>query len=156
MPVERPRRDQLTRCAEHYGFHMGEAGPASFAGLIGGTLESYDAVEELYASRAPVAPAERPHRRVPAGDNPLGAWYVQPGLRLGADGPLAGRRVVTKGNITVAGPGGYLRGDHRFSARGSPVHDAACGVFILSCRHLRRRSYGPAPWMPARAATLKR
>jgi amidase len=103
VPVERPNRDQLSRIADHYGFHLDEEALTSFGGLIDSSLRSYDAVDELYRAIAPEVPTDRPYQIVASEDNVLGAWYAKSDISRGIDGPLAGRRVVIKDNVAVAG-----------------------------------------------------
>ena len=75
---------------------------ASMQDLFG----SWDVVEALYAETAP-APPDRAWRQPPAGENPLGAWYVKAEITEtppgGGNGLLTGRTVVVKDNISVAG-----------------------------------------------------
>ncbi len=103
MPITPPDGDdELRRIAQRYGFHLSEQDLASFRGLASTLLASYDEVERLHEASLPEPPA-RPHRRPPAAENELGAWYVTTGIQASDDGPLAGRRVAVKDNIAVAG-----------------------------------------------------
>ena len=103
MVVRPPSRDELAAIARGYGMHLSEEDLGSFEPMAAGLLSSYETVEELYAASAPRPPADRPWTRPEPADNPLGAWYVRTEIRERPDGPLAGRRVVVKDNIEVAG-----------------------------------------------------
>jgi amidase len=81
---------------------MSEADLASWEPLVGASMTSYEAVEELYEATAPAMP-ERAWDRPDDADNPLGAWYVRTGISETDEGPLAGYRVAVKDNTAVAG-----------------------------------------------------
>jgi amidase len=103
MAVRPPSKDELAAIARGYGMKLSDQDLDSFGALIAGALASYDAVEDLYAADAPVAPTDRTWTRPDAASNPLGAWYVRTGIRDRDDGPLAGRTVAIKDNTEVAG-----------------------------------------------------
>ncbi|GBE67957.1 amidase [Mycobacterium sp. MFM001] len=81
--------------------HFDDDALAEFTAMAGYSLAAYDAVNELYDDIARPQIPERAYEF--PGDNPLGAWYVTTEIRSGADGPLSGRRIAVKDNITVAG-----------------------------------------------------
>lgn len=102
MPLTPPNPDELARLSEHYGFGMDADELAEYSGFVSGVLEHWDAVEQLYAERAPAAP-QRDWQTPAEADNPLNAWYVTTDITETADGPLAGRTVAIKDNTAVAG-----------------------------------------------------
>jgi amidase len=102
MAMTPPTSDDLTEIAERYRFGLGADDVESFRGIIAGALASYDAVERMYAGSLPEMPTRR-HQWPDPDENQLGAWYVTTEIKGADDGPLAGRRVVVKDNIAVAG-----------------------------------------------------
>src|SRR3954452_2697727 len=103
MAVPRPDRDDVAELARAYGLQHTDAELDTYALLVAGSLDAYDAVEELYASIRPEPPADRPVSWPDPADNPLGAWYVRTEVHGADDGPLAGRTVAIKDNTAVAG-----------------------------------------------------
>lgn len=102
MTVIRPNDDAIGSAANRYGLHLDAATRQEFAGLVDGALGSYDVVDDLYADESFSAPS-RDHATPDASDNPLGAWYVTTSISTATGGPLTGRRVAIKDNVTVAG-----------------------------------------------------
>jgi amidase len=101
MPVPVPDAARLTTLSQDYGFGLSAAEIAEFAPAVEATLASSEVVELLYAKTVPPMP-ERAWRE---GKHPLGAWYVQTEISDpdASDGPLSGRTVAIKDNVTVAG-----------------------------------------------------
>src|SRR5919206_1585384 len=103
MAASRPDRDDVAALARSYGMQHSDAELDTYALLVAGAFDSYDAVEELYAGIAPQPRTDRSSSRPDDADNPLGAWYVRTDIRGADHGPLAGRTVAIKDNIEVAG-----------------------------------------------------
>jgi amidase len=101
MAVPRPSTADISSAAKHFDLHLDADTLAQFTAIAGYTMTSYDVVDELYDEIARPQVPERAYRF--PDDNPLGAWYVTAEIASGADGPLSGRRVAIKDNITVAG-----------------------------------------------------
>src|SRR5262249_49217819 len=105
MPVTPPSHDDLARIAGRYGIPMAAGDLESYAGMISVMLGSYETVQRLYEQRL-AEPPQRAWQRPDKADNPLGAWYVTTSITddgAAAGGPLAGRTVAVKDNISVAG-----------------------------------------------------
>src|SRR3954470_21370193 len=103
MAVPRPDRDDVAALARSYGLQHTDAELDTYALLVAGSFDAYEAVEQLYAAIKPEPPADRPVTWPDEADNPLGAWYVQTEIHGAEDGPLAGRTVAIKDNTAVAG-----------------------------------------------------
>ncbi|KAF1020800.1 MAG: Amidase [Paracidovorax wautersii] len=103
MTLIRPTLDQLAASAESVGIVLERETLAQYAQILEATFRDYDEVDRL----APEQPAVRYPRTpgtVPAAhDNPLGAWHVQTRIEGAASGPLAGKTVVLKDNMCLAG-----------------------------------------------------
>src|SRR3954467_8702630 len=103
MAVPRPDRDDVAALARAYGLQHTDAELDTYALLVAGSLDAYDAVEELYAAIRPEPPADRPVTWPETADNLLGAWYVRTEVHGAEGGPLTGRTVAIKDNTAVAG-----------------------------------------------------
>ena len=103
MPVPRPTPAQLRQVASDLHFHLSDADVDSFLALIDSAIGAYDRLaavpDELPLVRYPRSPGVRPA----AGENPYNAWYVQTAIRGARRGKLAGKRIVIKDNVCVAG-----------------------------------------------------
>jgi amidase len=97
MAVPPPDLARLAELGADLG--LSDAELAEFAPAVTATFASSDAVEALYRRSAPTAPT----RDWQAGEHPLNAWAVTTEIRGAADGPLAGRTVAIKDNVSVAG-----------------------------------------------------
>lgn len=103
MTASRPSAADIDAAAEHFGFHLDPQSREDFLAIVGATMRSYAAVDDLYNRLARPQTPERGYHFPEPEQNPLGAWYVTAEIRSGAEGPLAGRPVAIKDNIAVAG-----------------------------------------------------
>jgi amidase len=102
MTITPPSRDDLAAIADRYRLGLSPQDAQAFVPIGTGALASYEAVERMYAGRLP-QPPERSYRWPAPAGNELGAWYVTSQITGAGDGPLAGRRIAIKDNISVAG-----------------------------------------------------
>ncbi|ABM10653.1 amidase [Paenarthrobacter aurescens] len=102
MSIQPPDLAAFAKAAVDGELGIKESDLAAYHAAAEGLLGSWRTVEELYSEIAPIAP-KRSWSRPAAGDNGLGAWSVQTQLQEVSSGPLAGRTVVIKDNVSVAG-----------------------------------------------------
>lgn len=101
--VQPPTNEHLQELAERFGLRLDEDAANSFRGLVEGTLGSYRRLDQLVEPELPVRYPRSRSRRPEPEKNPLGAWYQQCSIEGASDGPLAGKRIVVKDNVCVAG-----------------------------------------------------
>lgn len=101
MSLTPPTRGDIERIASASGLGIAETDIDTYHAATTGLLGSWDVVAALYDEVA----APRPPQRAWAEpvDDELGAWYVTTDLPPTGDGPLSGRRVAIKDNVSVAG-----------------------------------------------------
>jgi amidase len=102
MALERPNPDTLERLASQFGFVLTPESAEAFIELADVSLAAYELVDREWAGRAPIT-AARHWRRATADENPFGAWGAIADIREAQTGALAGKRVVIKNNVSVAG-----------------------------------------------------
>jgi amidase len=106
MPIAPPTAQDVRRLARALNFELddeeAELFAASIAGLVG-NLDAGDDIEEDNPLRIDPREAKRGGKRPEGDENRFGAWAWKISLRSGAAGPLAGKRVVLKDNISLAG-----------------------------------------------------
>ena len=101
--VKVPTAEQLREISASYNLNLSDADVASFLGLAEGAMASYRRLDELVEPAPEVKyPRSGAYRPEPE-DKPLGAWYWKCRIRGSGGGPLAGKRVVIKDNVCVAG-----------------------------------------------------
>jgi amidase len=84
-------------------FSMSDADLVEFMNAMAGSFADYDLVDGLEEDLPAVKYARPAARRSEAGEDPLNAWYVKAEIRGAPTGKLAGKTVVIKDNIAVAG-----------------------------------------------------
>jgi len=103
MPVTRPTVAQVRALADDLGFTLSDADAQSFLGLMGGSFAAYDAVaampDHVPAVRYPRTPGYRPE----GAENRYNAWYVKTTVKGTQTGKLAGKTIVLKDNVCLAG-----------------------------------------------------
>lgn len=98
-----PSVAELRSSAAALHFELSDAELEEFALFTAPLAGDYALVESLPDPRLPVKYPREPGGRPPAGDNPLNAWYWKSTIRGAPRGKLAGKRIVVKDNICVAG-----------------------------------------------------
>lgn len=102
MTLDAPSTERLASLAAHFNLNLDEADLVSFQALVLANLASYDRVGELFEPTAPDLSRDGGSEPSPS-DNPLGAWARVASIRTSGVGALAGKRVVIKDNVAVAG-----------------------------------------------------
>jgi amidase len=103
MTVKRPTLSQLGDIVAGFGMTLSDDKLARFLALMEGTFQAYDQVDALPDNLPPVDYPRTPGYRPPPSENPLNAWYIKTEVRGAPRGPLAGKRVVLKDNVCLAG-----------------------------------------------------
>ena len=103
MSVRQPTIDELAGIGRAYGLNLTNEDLESFSGLIAPMLESYDRLDQLPEPTLPVMYPRNPGHRPKPEDNPLGAWYWRSEIKGAGSGLLAGKTIVIKDNVSVAG-----------------------------------------------------
>jgi amidase len=103
MPFRPPTRSEIEAIGQEFGLNFDAEDIERYrelaTPLIAGTAVLDTTPEELPVVRYPRTPGRFPT----AEENPLGAWYVKSRVEGASEGPLAGREVVLKDNVMLAG-----------------------------------------------------
>jgi len=103
MSVQMPTLEQMRMIARQCGLSLDDADIESFRTLFRDHIEAYKLLasmpDELPTVKYPRTPGQRP----PSQDNKHNAWYRKTSVRGAAKGKLAGRTIVLKDNIMLAG-----------------------------------------------------
>ncbi|MBY5494233.1 amidase [Rhizobium leguminosarum] len=100
--LEKPTNEDLQRIAAANGFAISEDDTVAFARSIENSLASYLVIEELSGENTTHLNRDK-GRRPTAAENKFGAWAWTCSIRTATDGPLAGKKIAIKDNISVAG-----------------------------------------------------
>jgi amidase len=103
VPIKRPTLEELADIADYYNLSVTPEDLESFQGLMEPSLASYSRLDALTEPSLPVKYPRSPGYRPDPQDNPLGAWYWRSEIRGAPGGLLAGKTVVVKDNVCVAG-----------------------------------------------------
>ncbi len=103
MRVRPPSLDTLAAIAESYGMELSEEDLDSFQDLIAPIMASYERLDQLPEPSLPVKYPRTPGHRPSPQDNPLNAWYWRSEIKGASEGPLAGKTIAIKDNVSVAG-----------------------------------------------------
>jgi amidase len=101
VTVRRPTRTELADLNGRLGLGIAEDLLDEFVDAVDEALTAHDWLDAI---DEPAPQATRAHGHHPAeADNPLGAWYWKTSISKDVEGPLAGKTLVVKDNICVAG-----------------------------------------------------
>lgn len=128
--MKNPKIKDFEEIAHRLGWQLSDQELGEYYRALEPTFDGYRELENLSQREQPVVTGVREGHFVDPQDNPLGAWYWK-GEIMGAEtGPLAGKRLVIKDNVAVAGMplsnGTSLMADFR------PSEDATVVQRILS------------------------
>ena len=101
--VKRPTHDQMKEIVSSLHMSMSDPEIAEYLEVMEGPMQAYDRLQELPDNLPPVRYPRTPGYRPGAAENSLNAWAVKSEVRGAAYGPLAGKRVVLKDNVCLAG-----------------------------------------------------
>ena len=103
MTVKRPTAEQLRAVAEDLGMAMSDADIASYLAIMQSNFAAYDVIaampDYLPTVKYPRTPGYKPEGE----ENKYNAWYVKTTVRGASAGKLAGKTVVLKDNVCLAG-----------------------------------------------------
>ena len=103
MTVLRPSVAQIQAMADSLGFSFDAGDAAAFGRMMESTLQAYDVVDRLPDDVPPVHYPRTPGYRPGGDENPYNAWARKVVVNGRPTGPLAGKRVVLKDSICLAG-----------------------------------------------------
>lgn len=168
MTFKYPTQPQLRGIVQQLHMTMGDQELDDYLQLLEGTMQAYDVVDRLPDYLPPVKYPRALGTRPPAEENKLNGWYVKTEIRGAANGLLAGKRVVLKDNICLAGVQmmngsstleGYVPDidatvvTRILDAGGTIVGKSHCEGFCLSAgSHTNATGYVHNPWRMGHSA----
>jgi hypothetical protein len=103
MAIKRPTLDQLQDVALSLGIHLSPEQAGVYDKLLQANFDAYDVVDAM-PDYVPRVSYPRTPGYFPAGEeNKYGAWYVKTTIKGKPEGKLAGKTVVLKDNVCLAG-----------------------------------------------------
>src|SRR5471030_1564831 len=103
MTIKRATLDQLKSVAEDLGIPLSDERAAEFLALMQGSFDAYDVIEAMPDFKPAVKYPRTPGYRPEGDENKYNAWYVKTTIKGASGGKLAGKTVVVKDNVCVAG-----------------------------------------------------
>ncbi len=103
MSVERPTFAQLQAIVTSLGMDLPPEKIEQFRGLMDGAVAAYSIVDALPDEKPRVTYPRTPGYQPLPEENEYNAWYVKSEVRGADSGPLAGKTVVLKDNVCLAG-----------------------------------------------------
>jgi amidase len=101
--VRTPTIEEILDIADAYGMSISVEEAESYQGMMAGTIKSYHRLDDLPEPKLPVKYPRATGRRATPEENPYNAWYWKSEVKGKSRGPLAGKTVVLKDNICLAG-----------------------------------------------------
>jgi amidase len=101
--VKRPTLEQMKEIVASLHMSMSDGEISEYLEVMEGTFLAYDRLQQLPDNLPPVRYPRTPGHRPGAAENPLNAWAVKTEVRGAPYGPLAGKRIVLKDNVCLAG-----------------------------------------------------
>ncbi len=101
--VKRPSLEQMKDIVSSLHMSMSDREIGEYMEVMEATFQAYDRLQQLPDNLPPVRYPRTPGYRPGATENPLNAWAVKSEVRGAPYGPLAGKRVVLKDNVCLAG-----------------------------------------------------
>ncbi|HWL26750.1 MAG TPA: amidase [Ureibacillus sp.] len=103
MAIKRPTIEQLKKIAEGFNLNLTNNDLASYQKLIEGTLESYNRLNQIGEPSLPVKYPRTSGYRPNSEENLYNAWYWKTSVKGNSIGNLAGKKIVLKDNVSLAG-----------------------------------------------------
>lgn len=104
MPVRGPTHEQLEDIADDLYMSMSSEELEFFGGVIDGLISgAYEVVEQMPDYIPEVTYPRTPGYKPTGEENKYNAWYVKSEIKGAAEGPLAGKTIVLKDNVQLAG-----------------------------------------------------
>ena len=103
MAFEAPTQEEMSTVARQLGLKLSESDLAEFREIMGDAFAAYEAVDAMPDYLPEVRYPREAGYRPEGEENRYGAWYVKTSIQGAESGPLAGRSVVVKDNVCVAG-----------------------------------------------------
>ena len=103
MSARRPTHAQLKSIVNGFHMNMSDQRIGEFLSVMDGMIGAYDTVDARPDYLPPVDYPRTAGYRPTAEENPLNAWYVKTEVRGAPRGSLAGKKVVLKDNVCLAG-----------------------------------------------------
>ncbi|MDF1721791.1 MAG: amidase [Minwuia sp.] len=103
MTVQRPTLKQMRSIVEDFGMNMSDGRIQEFMDLMEPNMQAYDLIDAQPDYLPSVDYPRTAGYRPGPDENPMNAWYVKAEVKGAPRGPLAGRTVVLKDNVCLAG-----------------------------------------------------
>ncbi|TPW31566.1 amidase [Martelella alba] len=103
MSITRPTPADVVELASQLYMKMSLEEATAYQSLMGGMLDAYDVIDALPNPTPPVTYPRTPGAKPSPDENQYGAWAIRSEVKGAADGKLAGKTVVLKDNVALAG-----------------------------------------------------